>query len=82
MIALHHHGGRFDLGESGLAGLSGDPSLAFGLRLAEAGFPTPVSHLAGFEDHQRSAGDPAAAERWATFSVTKCPCSTSQVITD
>ena len=82
MIALHQHAGRFDLGDSELAGLSGDPSLAFGLRLAEDGFPNLVPHLAGFEDHQRSAGNPAAAERWAAPSVTKCPCSTSQVITD
>jgi dienelactone hydrolase len=67
MIAIHQHAGRFDLGKSELAGLGGDPSLAFGLRLAEAGFPTLVPDLIGFEDRQRSTGDSAAAERFDAF---------------
>jgi dienelactone hydrolase len=67
MIAIHQHAGRFDLGKSELAGLGGDPSLAYALRLAEAGFPTLVPDLIGFEDRQRSTDDSAAAERFDAF---------------
>ncbi|MCU1599228.1 MAG: hypothetical protein JWQ47_2967 [Glaciihabitans sp.] len=68
MIAVHQHAGRFDLGKSELVGLGGDPSLAYALRLAEAGFPTLVPDLIGFEDRQRSTSDSAAAERFDAFS--------------
>lgn len=67
MIALHQHAGRFDLGKSEPAGLQGDPTLAFGLRLAQSGFPTLVPDLLGFEDRQRPGDDPAAAERFDAF---------------
>ena len=67
MIAVHQHAGRFDLGKSELAGLRGDPSMAFGLRLAQSGFPTLIPDLLGFEERQRPGHDPASAERFDAF---------------
>ena len=64
VIAVHQHAGRFDLGKSELAGLRGDPSMAFGLRLAQSGFPTLIPDLVGFEERQRPGDDPASAERF------------------
>ncbi|AMM21452.1 hypothetical protein AX769_16575 [Frondihabitans sp. PAMC 28766] len=64
MIAVHQHADRFDLGKSEPAGLRGDPALAFGLRLAEAGLPTLIPDLVGFEDRQRSQDDASTAERF------------------
>src|SRR3712207_5658986 len=37
LISVHQHNGEFALGKSEPAGLAGDPSLAYGLRLAERG---------------------------------------------
>ena len=67
MIAVHQHAGRFDLGKSELVGLRGDPSMAFGLRLAQSGFPTLIPDLVGFEERQRAGDDPASAERLDSF---------------
>ena len=47
VVAVHQHAGNYALGKSELAGLEGDPQLAFAVELAESGVPTLV---AGQED--------------------------------
>jgi dienelactone hydrolase len=67
VIAVHQHAGDFSLGKSEPAGLAGDPTLAFGRRLAEAGIPTLLPDLVGFGERRRPGTaahrDPAEAER-------------------
>lgn len=64
VIAVHQHNGEFALGKSEPAGLAGDPSLAYGLRLAERGVRVLLPDLVGFEERGRGwSGDPAADER-------------------
>ncbi|UKA62769.1 dienelactone hydrolase family protein [Arthrobacter sp. FW306-04-A] len=53
VIAVHQHAGEFSLGKSELAGLCGDPSMAYGLRLAEHGVRVLIPDLLGFEERQR-----------------------------
>lgn len=67
MIAIHQHAAHFDLGKSETAGLRGDTTQAFGLRLAQAGFPTLIPDLIGFEDRERPGGNAASAERLDAF---------------
>ncbi|MGO4584543.1 alpha/beta hydrolase family protein [Arthrobacter sp. 2RAF6] len=62
MVAVHQHAGSYALGKSELAGLEGDPQLAFAVELAESGVPTLVPDLLGFEERQRDAIDPQLAE--------------------
>lgn len=53
VIAVHQHAGEFSLGKSEMAGLCGDPSMAYGLRLAEHGVRVLIPDLIGFEERQR-----------------------------
>jgi dienelactone hydrolase len=63
-IAVHQHAGAFTLGKSESAGLTGDPSLAYGGALAGAGARVILPDLVGFEERQRHwTNDPAADER-------------------
>lgn len=61
VIAVHQHGGEFSLGKSEVAGLRGDPSMAYGLRLAEHGVRVLIPDLIGFEERQRG-WSPAGAD--------------------
>jgi dienelactone hydrolase len=64
VVAVHQHNGEFALGKSEPAGLAGDPSLAYGLRLAERGARVLLPDLVGFEERGRGwSPDPAADER-------------------
>jgi len=64
LIAVHQHNGEFALGKSEPAGLAGDPSLAYGLRLAERGARVLLPDLVGFEERGRGwSPDPGADER-------------------
>lgn len=68
VIAVHQHNGEFGLGKSEPAGLAGDPSLAYGLRLAERGARVLLPDLVGFEDRGRGwTPDPGADERLDAF---------------
>ncbi|GAA3314350.1 dienelactone hydrolase family protein [Arthrobacter ramosus] len=62
VVAVHQHAGNYALGKSELAGLEGDPQMAFAVELAESGLPTLVPDLLGFEERQRDAIDPQLAE--------------------
>ncbi|MCX2746870.1 hypothetical protein OOZ51_03460 [Arthrobacter sp. MI7-26] len=53
VIAVHQHAGEFSLGKREVAGLCGDPSMAYGLRLAEHGVRVLIPDLIGFEERQR-----------------------------
>lgn len=53
VIAVHQHAREFSLGKSEVAGHSGDPSMAYGLRLAEHGVRVLIPDLIGFEERQR-----------------------------
>jgi dienelactone hydrolase len=64
VVAVHQHNGEFALGKSEPAGLAGDPSLAYGLRLAERGARVLLPDLVGFEERGHGwSADPAADER-------------------
>jgi dienelactone hydrolase len=64
VIAVHQHNGEFSLGKTEPAGLTGKPSLAYGLRLAERGARVLIPDLLGFEDRARRwTEDPGADER-------------------
>ncbi|GAA5197568.1 hypothetical protein GCM10023346_32540 [Arthrobacter gyeryongensis] len=52
VVAVRQHAGNYALGKSELAGLEGDPQMAFAVELAESGVPTLVPDLLGFEDAQ------------------------------
>lgn len=60
VIAVHQHADEFSLGKSEVAGLCGDPSMAYGLRLAERGVRVLIPDLIGFEERQRG---------WSTAGV-------------
>ncbi|WP_441414178.1 dienelactone hydrolase family protein [Arthrobacter sp. 2MCAF14] len=62
VVAVHQHAANYALGKSELAGLGGDPRMAFAVELAESGVPTLVPDLLGFEERQRDAVDPQLAE--------------------
>jgi len=53
VVALHQHGGEFELGKAEVVGAAGDPALAYGRRLADAGAAVLVPDLLGFEERQR-----------------------------
>ncbi|MEJ3405821.1 alpha/beta fold hydrolase [Rathayibacter sp. YIM 133350] len=53
VIAIHQHAGDFSLGKSEVAGIRGDPSMAYGLRLAQHGVVALIPDLVGFEERQR-----------------------------
>ncbi|MGO4473870.1 alpha/beta hydrolase [Arthrobacter sp. M-10] len=53
VIAVHQHAGKFSIGKSEVAGLCGDPSMAYGFRLAERGVRVLIPDLIGFEERQR-----------------------------
>jgi dienelactone hydrolase len=68
VIAVHQHNGEFAMGKSEPAGLVGDASLAYGLRLAERGARVLLPDLVGFEDRARGwSSEPAADERLDAF---------------
>ncbi len=64
VLAVHQHNAEFALGKSEPAGLAGNPSLAYGLRLAERGARVLLPDLVGFEERSRGwSADPEADER-------------------
>ncbi len=64
VLALHPHGRQFELGKSLVAGLAGEPSRAYGLAAARAGFAALIPDLPGFEERR-----PPLAERKASHSL-------------
>ena len=62
VIALHQHAASFAVGKSEPAGLEGDPSLAYGIRLARRGARVLMPDLVGFEGRQRGWTADAAAD--------------------
>ncbi|HKY33590.1 MAG TPA: dienelactone hydrolase family protein [Candidatus Polarisedimenticolia bacterium] len=52
LLALHPHGRQFELAKSMVAGLAGEPSRAYGLAAARAGFAVLVPDLPGFEERR------------------------------
>jgi len=64
LLALHPHGRQHELGKSQVAGLVGDPSRAYGLAAAHAGFGVLVPDLPGFEDRR-----PPLAARKANYAL-------------
>lgn len=72
VVAVHQHGGDYVHGKSEVAGLAGDPGLAYGADLARAGAATIVPDLLGFEERQRPGDDPRQAEQMdAWYRVTR-----------
>ncbi|WAH97117.1 alpha/beta hydrolase family protein [Arthrobacter sp. MMS18-M83] len=69
VVAVHQHAGNYALGKGELAGLDGDPQMAFALELAEAGMPTLVPDLLGFEERQRNTADPWQAEHREAWNL-------------
>jgi dienelactone hydrolase len=64
VVALHPHGRQFELGKSLVAGLVGNPSRAYALAAARAGFAVLAPDMLGFEDHR-----PPAAERKGSYAL-------------
>lgn len=64
VLALHPHGRQFEIAKSWVAGLAGDPSRAYGRRLAEAGVAVLVPDLPGFEENR-----PALSERKSSYAL-------------
>jgi dienelactone hydrolase len=62
-VAVHQHAGQYSWGKSEPAGITGDPGKAYARELAEAGIPTIVPDLLGFEERQRAGDDPQQAEQ-------------------
>ena len=72
VVAVHQHGDDYVHGKSEVAGLAGDPELAYGADLARAGAATIVPDLLGFEERQRPGADPRRAEQMdAWYRVTR-----------
>lgn len=55
VLALHQHGGQFDLGKSEPAGLIGDPMYAYGQELCKRGYLVLCPDMLCFEDRRPSA---------------------------
>ncbi len=64
VVALHGHGRQFELAKSQVAGLVGEPSRAYGLAAARAGFAVLVPDQPGFE-----ARRPPLATRKASYAL-------------
>jgi dienelactone hydrolase len=64
VLALHPHGRQYEVGKSLVAGLVGDPSRAYGLAAARAGFGVLAPDLPGFEDRR-----PPLAARKANYAL-------------
>ena len=64
ILAIHPHGRQFELGKSLVAGLAGEPSRAYGLAAARAGFAVLAPDLPGFEDRR-----PPLAERKRSYAL-------------
>ncbi len=62
-VVIHQHGGQRHLGKSEVAGLVGDPLLAWGPMLARLGFVVLAPDMIGFED--RRGNGPGIDERMA-----------------
>ena len=52
LVAVHPHGRQFEVAKSMVAGLVGDPTRAYGLAAARAGFAVLAPDLPGFEDRR------------------------------
>jgi dienelactone hydrolase len=52
----HQHGGNYSLGKSEVAGLLGDPDLAYASELAQRGFITLAPDALGFEERNKDGG--------------------------
>lgn len=64
VLALHVHGRQFELAKSMVAGLVGEPSRAYGLAAARAGFAVLVPDLPGFEERR-----PPLVERKQSYAL-------------
>lgn len=72
VVAVHQHGDDYVHGKSEVAGIAGDPELAYGAALARAGAATLVPDLLGFEERRRPGTDPRRAEQMdAWYRVTR-----------
>lgn len=60
LLAIHQHGGRFELGKSEPAGLSDDPQYHYGLDLCRRGYVVLCPDLLCFEDRRPPADVRAA----------------------
>lgn len=54
ILALHQHGGQYDLGKSELVGLSGDPQYAYGRELCQRGYVVLCPDMLCFEERRPS----------------------------
>lgn len=69
VVAVHQHNGEFHLGKSEPAGMAGNPDMAYGLALAQAGVTTLVPDLHGFEERRDPSGDGARDERFHAWNL-------------
>ncbi len=52
ILAIHQHGGQYDLGKSELVGLSGDPQYAYGRELCQRGYMVLCPDMLCFEERR------------------------------
>jgi dienelactone hydrolase len=64
ILAVHPHGRQFEIAKSMVAGLVGEPSRAYGLAAARAGFAVLAPDLPGFEERR-----PPLAERKRSYAL-------------
>jgi dienelactone hydrolase len=64
VLAIHPHGRQFEVAKSMVAGLVGEPSRAYGLAAARAGFAVLAPDLPGFEDRR-----PPLTERKRSYAL-------------
>lgn len=68
VLAIHQHNNEYELGKSEVAGLRGDPEMAYGLELAQHGCTVLAADVHGFED-RAPAGDPRIAEQTHAWNL-------------
>jgi dienelactone hydrolase len=57
VLAIHPHGRQFEVAKSQVVGLVGEPSRAYGLAAARAGFAVLAPDLPGFEERRPPLGE-------------------------
>ncbi len=69
VLALHQHGGNFELGKSEVVGLNGDPEQAYAHELAQRGYVVLAPDSIGFEERRLSHPNSQNAwgERYIAF---------------
>lgn len=62
VLAIHQHNDEYHLGKSEVAGIAGNPDLAYGLELARRGCTVLAPDVQGFEERMAPSGDPGRSE--------------------